>query len=170
MSVSAGVLRTHIDYSAWASRSLIEAAGRLSPEELSRDFGTGDKSVLGTLVHIFAADRTWLARMKKDPLPAFVTDADRHLSVLQTEWPRLLERWRDWAAGLSEGDAAEELDYPDLRGNRWRQPVWQIVFHVVNHATHHRGQVAGFLRSMTHEPPRLDLIAYYRSLGSSEPA
>ncbi|MFN7995239.1 MAG: DinB family protein [Bryobacteraceae bacterium] len=166
MSVS-DVLRTHILYNAWASRRLIEAAGKLSPEELSRDFGTADRSVLGTLVHIFAADRTWLARMKKEPLPVFVTDADRHWSVLQTEWPALLERWCDWAAGLSDGDAATELDYPDLRGNRWRQPAWQLAFHVVNHATHHRGQVAGFLRSMGYAPPPLDLTVYYRSIGSS---
>jgi uncharacterized damage-inducible protein DinB len=36
---------------------------------------------------------------------------------------------------------------------------------VVNHGTHHRGQVSGFLRSMGHTPPALDLIAYYRQLG-----
>jgi len=34
----------------------------------------------------------------------------------------------------------------------------------VNHATHHRGQVSGFLRAMGHAPPPLDLIAFYRTL------
>jgi uncharacterized damage-inducible protein DinB len=42
------------------------------------------------------------------------------------------------------------------------EPDWKLVFHVVNHATHHRGQVAGFLRTMGRVPPPLDLIAYYR--------
>jgi uncharacterized damage-inducible protein DinB len=36
--------------------------------------------------------------------------------------------------------------------------------HLVNHGTHHRGQISGFLRAMDHTPPPLDLIAYYRSL------
>jgi len=33
---------------------------------------------------------------------------------------------------------------------------------VVNHATHHRGQAVGFIRAMGHQPPKLDLIFYYR--------
>ena len=40
-------------------------------------------------------------------------------------------------------------------------PAWQIVMHVVNHGTHHRGAVSGFLRAMGKTPPKLDLIAYY---------
>jgi uncharacterized damage-inducible protein DinB len=63
---------------------------------------------------------------------------------------------------LTRESAASILEYQDLKGNPWRQSVWQIVLHVVNHATHHRGQVSGFLRSMGHTPPPVDLIAYYR--------
>jgi uncharacterized damage-inducible protein DinB len=51
----------------------------------------------------------------------------------------------------------------DLRGNTWTQPFWQLVLHVVNHATHHRGQVSGFLRAMGRVPPPLDLVAFYRA-------
>jgi uncharacterized damage-inducible protein DinB len=51
-----------------------------------------------------------------------------------------------------------------MRGNPWTQPLWEIVLHVVNHGTHHRGQAAGFLRSLGHTPPKLDLIFYYRQM------
>jgi len=68
-------------------------------------------------------------------------------------------------ANESHADAAiaEPISYRDMKGHPWVSPVWQIVLHVVNHGTHHRGQVAGFLRSMGKTPPVLDLIAYYRS-------
>src|ERR1039458_4735436 len=66
MFVPAEVLRSHIGYTAWASGLLVEAADGLTGEEPTRDFGTADKSVLGTLVHVFAADRLWLARLKVD--------------------------------------------------------------------------------------------------------
>jgi len=61
MNVPAEVVQSHLSYHAWASGLLVEAASRLSNEELTRDFGTADKSVLGTLVHVFGADRVWLA-------------------------------------------------------------------------------------------------------------
>src|SRR5262249_47350111 len=86
MSVSADVLRTHLDYTAWASQLLVDAAAQLSPEELDRDFKTADRNVLNTLVHIYAADRLWLARLSGGPHPGFITDSDRSLSVLQKDW------------------------------------------------------------------------------------
>jgi uncharacterized damage-inducible protein DinB len=165
MAVSAEALRTHLDYTAFASRRLVEAAASLSSEELTRDFQTADHSVLGTLAHIYAADRVWLGRIHGNPPQKFLDpEVDLHLSVLQTHWPAILARWKEWAASLTDESTRGSLVFTDLKGNRHEQPLWQIVLHVVNHGTHHRGQVSGMLRAMGHTPPPLDLIAYYRSL------
>jgi len=43
-----------------------------------------------------------------------------------------------------------------------QQPLWQVVLHAVNHGTHHRGQVSGFLRTLGHTPPVTDLSHFYR--------
>ena len=56
MPVSADTLRLQLDYTAWASQRLMDAAAQLSSEELTRDFKTADKTVLDTLVHVYAAD------------------------------------------------------------------------------------------------------------------
>jgi uncharacterized damage-inducible protein DinB len=162
MSVSSLVLQDHIGYTAWASARLLEAASQLSPEELSRDFLTADKSVLGTLTHIYAADRVWLTRIKGEPSGSFVTEEERNLPYLQTAWPELDQRWRVWASSLTAASPSREVTYRDMKQNQWKQPLWQIVLHVVNHASHHRGQVSGFIRSMGHTPPPLDLAAYHR--------
>jgi len=164
MTVSANTLRTHLDYTTWATARLLAAAAELSPEEQSRDFDTSDKSVVGTLAHIFAADRVWMARVHGRTPGKFITPADRDLALLLREWPALLALWKGWAASLTDESAAMVLTYQDTKGNTWSSPLWQIVLHVVNHGTHHRGQVAGFLRAMGHVPPPLDLIAYYREL------
>ena len=58
------------------------------------------------------------------------------------------------------------IAYDDFKGNPWKTPAWQVILHVVNHATHHRGQAAGFIRAMGKTPPVLDLMAYYRGLNS----
>jgi uncharacterized damage-inducible protein DinB len=163
MPASADTLRLHLDYSAWASHRMLEAASKLREEELTRDFKTADKNVASTLAHAFAADRVWLGRIQGNPPATFIDDKDRQFGVLQKEWPVLQQRWKEWAAPLTDQDVVAKISYRDLKGNPYESPLWQILLHVVNHATHHRGQAAGFLRSMGHTPPPLDLIAFYRT-------
>jgi uncharacterized damage-inducible protein DinB len=165
MAIALEALRTHLDYTAWASGKLVQAASVLSAEELTRDFHTSDRNVLGTLVHVYAADRTWLGRIRGNPPARFLDpERDMHFSVLQNDWPALYEQWKHWASSLTDESLPAKISYKDLKGNPHETPQWQIALHVVNHGTHHRGQVSGFLRSMGHTPPQLDLIAYYRQL------
>jgi len=162
MSVSADALRQHIDFTRWASLRLLNAAAGLTPEELSHDFHTADRSVLGTLAHVYAADRIWFARLTGGPAPDFAADAVRDVSALQNGWTALLERWKAWAADLTDEQALAQIAYSDTKGRPWKQPLWQLILHVVNHGTQHRGQVSGFLRSLGHTPPPTDLVYFYR--------
>ena len=171
MAITVEALRTHLDYTAWATARLVNAACQLTSEELSRDFQTADHSVLGTLVHVYAADRIWLGRIQGKPPAKFIDpERDMQLSVLKNDWPALLERWKEWAAGLTDDGMRSTISYKDLKGNPYQTPLWQITLHVVNHGTHHRGQVSGFLRAMGHTPPPLDLIFYYRELAQKAQA
>jgi len=85
-----------------------------------------------------------------------------HLAVLRSEWPALLERWKRWGSLLTEESIHRNISYLSLKGGAFVTPTWQIVLHVVNHGTHHGGQISGFLRAMGHAPPSLDLILFYR--------
>ncbi len=80
----------------------------------------------------------------------------------KAEWPEVYRGWDDLLKGWKDEEVRSDLTYLDLKGNQWTQPIWQLVLHVVNHATHHRGQAAGFLRTMGRVPPVLDLVAFYR--------
>jgi uncharacterized damage-inducible protein DinB len=68
-----------------------------------------------------------------------------------------------WADGLSENDWAREMSYTTLAGVPYRTPLWQMVLHVVNHGSHHRGQITNMLRQLGVKPANLDLIAFYRN-------
>jgi uncharacterized damage-inducible protein DinB len=164
MPVSVDTLRLQLDYSAWATQRLLDAAAKLSHEELTRDFQTADKCVLDTLVHVYAADRIWLTRVLSEPRATFIDPQDRDLTLLQTEWPALHQRWKLWLRDFSDDDVLRVISYQDTKGRPYSQSAWQILLHLVNHGTHHRGQISGFLRAMGHTPPPLDLIAYYRTL------
>jgi uncharacterized damage-inducible protein DinB len=92
----------------------------------------------------------------------YVNDEDRDLAVLNRECPALLKQWETWASALTDESVHIKVDYTNPKGNPDRTPQWQIVLHVVNHGTHHRGQVSGFLRALGKVPPPLDLMAFYR--------
>src|SRR5262249_36466124 len=122
MTVSAATLRQHLDYSAWATARLLEAAAALSAEERERDFATADKSVLGTLVHTFAGDRVWLARVQGKQ-QQFITPQDRDFGRLCTAWPEVNRQRAEWAAPLTDGGFLEVVSYQDLQGNPWGTPL-----------------------------------------------
>lgn len=164
MTAAPEILRLHIDYMSWASARILDAAAQLTPDELMRDFGTGHSSVLGTMVHIFSADRIWLRRIRGESPGDLLEPGSIDVPMLREGWSTVHRDWRDWATAIGPEEASAMISYHDLRGNPWQTPLWQIVLHVVNHGTHHRGQIAGFLRAMGHVPPPLDLIAYCRAL------
>jgi uncharacterized damage-inducible protein DinB len=166
MHVSLETLRLQIAYSEWASRRILAAAESLEPEELTHDFETADKSVLGTLLHICGGDLVWIERIDGRSLTARPYDARAGFAWLQREWPKSWQRYNDYVAGLTDSTAEAPIAYNDFKGNPWKTPAWQVILHVVNHATHHRGQTAGFIRALGKAPPILDLMAYYRGLNS----
>jgi uncharacterized damage-inducible protein DinB len=162
MAVSREALSLHLDYARWASGKLVDFAATVPAEDLRRDFGTADKNILGTLVHVFAADRLWLALVRGEQRSSFIDPADHDLAVLQNDWPGIMAGWREWLGNQSEETLKNPLGYRDLKGNPYQNPPWMIILHVVNHGTHHRGQVSGFLRAMGQNPPKTDLLFYYR--------
>ncbi len=151
--ISADDARLHLQYSAWASRRLLEASLKLDPEQFTRDLGVANKSVRGTLEHIMMADRVWIARILGITIEP---------EALETQWPQIQQRWADFAAGMSDADLSRVISYKDLKGNPYQTPLWQIVLHVVNHGTLHRGQVMAMFRQLGVAPPPTDLIFFYR--------
>jgi uncharacterized damage-inducible protein DinB len=155
------ILRYQLDFTTWAAERILKAAAGLTPEELSHDFKTSDKSVLGTLAHIYRAERIWLNRLQNKHVE-FIVEGDDTLAGLEKNWPAMRSGWAEWGRLLTDESAAAELAYSDSRGNAWRQPVWAIVLHIVNHSSHHRGQAVGFIRALGHQPPNVDEITFSR--------
>jgi uncharacterized damage-inducible protein DinB len=155
------ILRYQLDFTTWATERMLLAAGGLTPDELSQDFKTADKSILGTLTHCYRAERIWLKRLEGEKAE-FRAGGDDTLMALQENWPAIQVGWADWARGLTDEGAGAEFSYSDLKGNPWTQPIWTSVLHVVNHSSHHRGQAVGFIRALGHVPPNVDLISFSR--------
>ena len=156
----------HLSYSAWASRKLVEAVRAVPDGDFEKPVGVSHSSLLGTLAHILWADWLWSTRVVEP-----MEKPGRTRKVLETVWPELQTKWVTWAEHASDAEINGVVEYKSiLDGQVARTPACQIVLHVVNHATLHRGQVMGMLRQTGLAPPHIDLMNFYRELAVPEHA
>lgn len=62
----------------------------------------------------------------------------------------------------SADDFEKRIDYENSEGRLFTNTVQDILFHIINHSTHHRAQIASDFRQNGLEPLQLDYILYKR--------
>ncbi len=165
--MTAEEVRTHIRYSGWASRRVLDAAMALSKEDQTKPMGVSHESIGKTLTHIYMADRIWYKRTVQPDLDMPPWNENYSLTKLAEEWNNLQALWETWADSLRDHDLDRVVQFQMLNGTAAESPLIHIVLHVVNHATLHRGQVVGMLRQVGVKPPATDLIFYFREQAAS---
>jgi uncharacterized damage-inducible protein DinB len=61
---------------------------------------------------------------------------------------------------LNKMDFTKSINYKNSKGMSFTRSLKDILFHVVNHSTYHRGQVAAQIREAGLEPVSTDFIFY----------
>jgi uncharacterized damage-inducible protein DinB len=150
-----------LEYHQWATAKTLDSSAKLETEQLNRDLGSSFKSLFETLVHLYGADRTWLGRLE-GLSPSRPNPNDyQNLEILQTAWEVVLEGWKT-TVGKFE-NPKQMIDYKAYNGDPFSSTLEEIVKHVVNHGTYHRGQIAAMQRMLGAEAVGTDLIGYYRT-------
>lgn len=163
--IDADFLGLQLEYSRWASERSVQAARALGEDDLARDMRNSQGSVLATLVHIYQADRVWLSRLKGSPrFTLGDPDETWTLDKLAEAWTRTADEFRQWLSDAGDLDA--RLRYRNLAGQEQELPVWQVILHLVNHASYHRGQITTMLRQLGYTPISTDLHVFYLSRGN----
>jgi uncharacterized damage-inducible protein DinB len=158
-------LHTMLDYHYWARDRLLEALEPLTPEQLNHDTGSSFTSIRETLVHIYAAEWAWYSRWQGHS-PTALLDSDQYpdVAAIRRAWSELEVTMRAFLDRLGEEGIARAFDYTLLSGAKGSSPLWQMLQHVVNHASYHRGQVTTMLRQLGAKPAKpMDMIAFYRT-------
>ncbi|MDY6944702.1 MAG: DinB family protein [Pseudomonadota bacterium] len=153
------------DYNAWANARLFGMAGALTDELYHQQVAAYFKSLHGTLNHILVADRIWMHRLtgsgeQPSKLNAILFDDLFSLRVARAaEDSRIAE----FVHSLAEPAFEEAVEYRMLNGTPVRQRRRDILAHLFNHQTHHRGQSHAILTMLgVAEPEPLDLLLMQR--------
>ncbi len=156
-----------LDYHYWARDRLLDAVARIPPLEFHRDLGNSFGSIRGTLVHLVSAEWIWCSRWEGQGPSAHLAPEDfGTVQDIRTRWDEEERRIRSFVDGLGPDGIGREMEYAALGGVPARSVFREMLQHVVNHASYHRGQVTTMLRQLGAEPPpSQDLITFYRARG-----
>jgi uncharacterized damage-inducible protein DinB len=108
--------------------------------------------------HILNANQIWNTRLGANDKPFGVWDLHR-LDELQTIDRQNFEQSLKMLDAL---DLKAPITYVNSKGDTYTNSVREILFHVVNHSTHHRGQIASEFRNAGMEPLVMDYVFHKR--------
>jgi uncharacterized damage-inducible protein DinB len=158
-------LRPLVAYNRWANTRLLEVAAALSVQELERDLRASFGSLHGTLIHILWGERGWLHLWQEgaflpDPTPGEYPD----FASLRSVWTQHEQAYAAYLHGLTQA----QLDAPRAVGPN-TYALGELIQHVLNHSTYHRGQVTLLLRQLGHEPPSTDYRRFLTEVRGGTP-
>lgn len=161
MKIDTDLLAQYFEYSLWASMKVLEAVEKLPVDVIEQDRGNSFGGILGTLTHIFLADRVWWKRFSGDPYFTLAQPGDAYdLARLKAEWPPLMGEFVAWIRAQEGGKLEEQLSWRNIKGEDKTEKIYKILLHIVNHGTYHRGQVITMIKQAGGEVVSTDLVYF----------
>jgi uncharacterized damage-inducible protein DinB len=161
-------ITTLFEYGWWARDRLLATADGMSEEEFARENGFTYKSLRGILVHAMEAESFWRGRFTGERDIAKIGDDElRSVAELTERWAEEESRLRGFLNTLTDEVVNGEFVIRRRSGEERKQPLWQLLVHVVNHGTQHRSEAAEALTMVGRSPGDLDFAAFLWHLGAS---
>jgi uncharacterized damage-inducible protein DinB len=158
-------------YNRWANARLYGAALDLTDHAYRLHTGVFFSSLHGTLNHLLLTDRLWLKRLTGEGDHPTRLDTILYEDRSELARARIAEDNRLMVVVGKYDDArlASFHKYKTMSGVPQLQVLADILLHLFNHQTHHRGQAHACLSILTGgEPPSLDLLVFQQ--GGEAPA
>jgi len=154
---------TLFDYNYWARDRQLEACATLSAEQLAQRLGGSFPSVGETLAHLVAVEwiwhQRWVGRLpNKNEFTEYTAATSADLATVRARWQAVESDMRAFLAGLTDTDLRKPFTYTNLSGKSCTYALWQMLLHVANHQTYHRGQVTTLLRQLGVAAPAVDFL------------
>lgn len=158
------ILFSYAQYNFWADQILVKKTLSLSEEIIHKPMGSSFPSIFDTYFHIMSAEEIWWQRLnlvehvvrpEKTDFENFKKVSDRLL--------QLSKLWRDWVKEANEKNLSHIFAYHNTKMEYYKQPVFDVLMHLFNHQTYHRGQIVTMMRQNGIDKiPATDYIQFSR--------
>jgi uncharacterized damage-inducible protein DinB len=151
-------------YNMWANHLLLDAILQLPEEKQHERVVSSFDSLYKTVLHIWDAECIWWQRMKLQE--RIVRPSESVSGKMKEVSDGLLHQnrqWNDWILSVQEHVLQHVFQYQNSKREQFKQPLYQMLLHLFNHATYHRGQIVTMLRELGIEKiPPTDFIVWSR--------
>ena len=151
-------------YNTWANQRLTELISTLPEELQTKEIISSFPSLHLTLLHMWNSESVWWQRLKLQEniaMPANYFKGSKNEII-----HHLLQQnrtWEEWISYSSEMSLEHVFKYHNTKREPFKQPTYQMLMHVFNHGTYHRGQMVTMLRQLGQTKiPETDFILWYR--------
>src|SRR5712672_2725527 len=151
-------------YNSWANKLIFDAVAGLPGDEATKERQSLFKNMVHTLNHNYVIDLIWQAHLegREHGFAARNTPGHPPLAELWRK-QRLVDDWYiAWGDKLSETALGENVHFILIGGNKGVMTRAEILLHVVNHTSYHRGFVADLFYQVpgAPRPPTTDLPVF----------
>jgi uncharacterized damage-inducible protein DinB len=158
--------RTLTRYNQWANELMLDAASKLPPGESTKPRTTLFKNIVHTLNHNYVIDRIFQAHLegRDHGYTARNTTEPPPLEDLQRD-QREIDAWYvAWSDRITNAALEEKVSFTFVGGGPGVMTRGEIVLHIVNHTTYHRGFAADLFYQVPARPPTTDLTVFLRDV------
>jgi len=142
------------EYDLWASKTLLHKFELQYPI---------NPRIYELVSHLLSAQRIWFDRCMGVP-ETVQRFQDRLPAALQTDSSLYHQDWKAFLSSLQAADFQRMISYTNFKGEAYTDKLEDILAHVVNHGTHHRGSIIILMKEEGFTIPVLDYIFYRRTL------
>ncbi|WP_025151231.1 DinB family protein [Bacillus sp. H1a] len=154
-------------YHLWANKVLLERIKELPNNVLYKEANSSYPNIAQTFSHIYVVDVMWLQVLKgigmQEALEASMSLLEKTNLYSVDEFIKYFEelasQYEEWMNGQKDLEQKINLNNP-WSGAR-ETAYSEILFHVANHGTYHRGNITTMLRQRGHASTMNDLALYW---------
>jgi uncharacterized damage-inducible protein DinB len=158
------LLQQFAAYNIWASQKIMEMILALPEEKQMDEVPSSFNSLYKTVLHMWDAESIWWQRMKLHE--RIIIPSENFNGTMKDVVNGLMQQstqWLDWVSNASDIALDHVFQYQNTKKEQFKQPIYQMVLHIFNHGTYHRGQLINMLRQLGVEKlPQTDFIVWSR--------
>jgi uncharacterized damage-inducible protein DinB len=153
-------------YKAWANEIIYSMVSALPEEEALRQRATRFGNMVHTLNHVYVIDSVFKAHLlgEKHGYTARNTPTHPPLAELWSTVQTLDKWYVDFAAALNPAELEKTIEFEFIGGGQGAMRVDEMILHVVNHGTYHRGFVGDMMYQAGVTPEATDLPVFLRDV------